>query len=92
MRIKYLYSFIYFILFTTVFRTAKDIQVLDHFEISPMRTEFVDNLGQGAFSKVQKAKLKDGLQYFDLEKTSRSEMTVAIKQLRGKRELLVHIK
>ena len=57
-----------------------------------MRTEFVENLGQGAFSKVQKAKLKDGLEYFDLEKTSRSEMTVAIKKLRGKRELLVHIK
>ena len=79
-------------MFTTFFRTAKDIQVLDHCEISPMRTEFVENLGQGAFSKVQKAKLKDGLEYFDLEKTNRSEMTVAIKQLRGKRELLVHIK
>ncbi|CAH3171312.1 unnamed protein product [Porites evermanni] len=63
-------------------RTAKDIQVLDHCEISPMRTEFIENLGQGAFSKVRKAKLKDGLKYFDLEKTSRSEMTVAIKQLR----------
>ena len=57
-----------------------------------MRTKFIENLGQGAFAKVQKAKLKDGLEYFDLEKTSRSEMTVAIKQLRGKRELLVHIK
>ena len=77
---------------TTLFRTAKDIQVLDYCEISPMRTEFIENLEQGAFSKVRKAKLKDGLKYFDLEKTSRSEMTVAIKQLRGKRELLVHIK
>ena len=57
-----------------------------------MRTEFIEYLGQGAFSKVQKAKLKDGLEYFDLEKASRSEMTVAIKQLRGKRELLAHIK
>ncbi|CAH3183734.1 unnamed protein product [Porites lobata] len=47
-----------------------------------MRTEFVENLGQGAFSKVQKAKLKDGLEYFDLEKSSRSEMTIAIKKLR----------
>ena len=92
MGIKHLYSFIYFILFTTFFRTVKDIQVLDHCEISPMRTKFVENLGQGAFSKVQKAKLKDGLEYFDLEKSSRSEMTVAIKKLRGKRELLVHIK
>ena len=79
-------------MFTTLFRTAKDIQVLDHYEISPMRTEFIEYLGQGAFSKVQKAKLKDGLEYFDLEKASRSEMTVAIKQLRGKRELLAHIK
>ena len=52
----------------------------------------MENLGQGAFSNVQKAKLKDGLEYFDLEKTSRREMTVAIKQLRGKRKLLVHIK
>ena len=92
MGIKHLYSLIYFILFTTCFRTAKDIQVLDHCEISPIRTEFIENLGQGAFGKVQKAKLKDALEYFDLEKTSRSEMTVAIKQLRGKRELLVHIK
>ena len=69
------------------FRTAKDIQVLDGYEIPPVRTEFVEELGQGAFGKVHKAKLRDGLDYFKTEEaqpnSSKMQKIVAVKELHG---------
>ena len=75
------------------FRTAEDIQVLDHCEIPPIRTEFIEPLGQGAFGKVHKAKLKDGLKYFAIEQDlantpKRRQKIVAVKELHG--ECAVH--
>ena len=70
------------------FRTAKDIQVLEGYEIPPVRTEFVEELGQGAFGKVHKAKLTDGLDYFKNEEAQVNKSTkqeiVAVKELHGK--------
>ena len=69
------------------FRTAKDIQVLDGYEIPPVRTEFVEELGQGAFGKVHKAKLRDDLDYFKNEEaqlnSSWKQKIVAVKELHG---------
>ena len=69
------------------FRTAKDIQVLDGYEIPPVRIEFVEELGQGAFGKVHKAKLRDGLDYFKNEEAqvnkSKKQEIVAVKELYG---------
>ena len=73
------------------FRTAKDIQVLDGYEIPPVRTEFVEELGQGAFGKVHKAKLRDGLDYFKNEEaqpnSSKKQKIVAVKELHGEYRL-----
>lgn len=70
-----------------IFRTVKDIEVLDSCEITPVRTEFVEALGQGAFGKVHKAKLKDGLEYFNIEQnrvnTIKKQNIVAVKELFG---------
>lgn len=70
-----------------IFRTVKDIEVLDSCEITPVRTEFVEALGQGAFGKVHKAKLKDGLEYFNIEQnrvnTIKKQTIVAVKELYG---------
>ena len=70
------------------FRTAKDIQVLDHCEIPPFRTEFIEVLGQGSFGKVHKAKLKDGLEYFAVVNVTKRQTIVAVKELHGEFELL----
>ena len=56
-------------------------------------TEFVEELGQGAFGKVHKAKLTDGLDYFKNEeaqvnKSKRKEI-VAVKELHGKWKLVL---
>jgi len=61
---------------------------LDHCEIPPIRTEFVEELGQGAFGKVNKVKLKDGLEYFNKfnqkwVNTTRKQKIVAVKELHG---------
>jgi len=61
---------------------------LDHCEIPPIRTEFVEELGQGAFGKVKKVKLKDGLEYFNKfnqnwVNTTRKQEIVAVKELHG---------
>lgn len=78
-------------LFLVLFRTAKDIEVLGHCEIPPIRTEFVEALGQGAFGKVHKAKLKDGLEYFSVEQdrvnTIKKPKIVAVKELHGECEM-----
>lgn len=74
------------------FRTAKDVQVLEYCQIPPIRTEFVEALGQGAFGQVHKAKLKDGLEYFNVERdlidTTKKEKIVAVKELHGECNLL----
>ena len=60
---------------------------MDASEIPPIRTECIEELGQGAFGKVKKAKLKDGLQYFmneqDWANSNRKEKIVAVKELHG---------
>ena len=65
---------------------------MDHCEIPPIRTKFIDELGQGAFGKVHKAKLKDGMEYFeshqDWVKTERKQKIVAVKELHGEFENL----
>ena len=71
----------------------KDVQVLDPCEIPPIRTEFIEALGQGAFGKVHKAKLKDGLEYFKVEHvwvntTTEKQKIVAVKELYGEFKLL----
>ena len=68
-------------------RTAKDIQVLDGCEIPPMRTEFLELVGEGAFGKVHKATLKDGMAYFEDEREwpsrPRKQKIIAVKELFG---------
>ncbi|XP_068728102.1 uncharacterized protein [Montipora capricornis] len=65
--------------------TAKDIKVLNSCEIPPLRIELLEELGQGAFGKVHKAKLIDGLEYFantpGRSKKNCKVKIVAIKQL-----------
>ena len=69
------------------YRTAKDIQVLDGCEIPPMRTEFLELVGEGAFGKVHKATLKDGMAYFedgrDWPSRPRKQKIIAVKELFG---------
>ncbi|XP_068727472.1 tyrosine-protein kinase receptor torso-like isoform X2 [Montipora capricornis] len=45
--------------------TAKDIKPLNSCEIPPKRIESLEEVGQGAFGKVHKAKLIDGLEFFN---------------------------
>ncbi|XP_068676965.1 tyrosine-protein kinase receptor torso-like [Montipora foliosa] len=45
--------------------TAKDIKPLNSYEIPPERIELLEEVGQGAFGKVHKAKLIDGLEFFN---------------------------
>ncbi|XP_068755364.1 myoblast growth factor receptor egl-15-like isoform X3 [Montipora capricornis] len=45
--------------------TAKDIKPLNSCEIPPERIESLEEVGQGAFGKVHKAKLIDGLEFFN---------------------------
>ena len=47
------------------FRTAKNIKPLNSCEIPPERIESLEEVGQGAFGKVHKAKLIDGLEFFN---------------------------
>ena len=70
------------------FRTAKDIKPLNSCEIPPERIESLEELGQGAFGKVHKAKLIDGLEFFNkntkdwCEKNFKYKI-VAVKELYG---------
>ena len=72
--------------FYLIYRRKK-IQVLDHCETPPIRTEFIELLGQGAFQTIHKAKLKDGLEYFAVEEdwvyASKRQKIVAVKELHG---------
>ena len=78
-----------------LFRTVKDIQALEQCEIHPIRTEFVHELGEGAFGKVHKANLKDGLDFLksneELVGKTRRQKIVAVKELHGECELLINI-
>ena len=60
---------------------------MDGCEIPPIRTEFLELLGEGAFGKVHKATLKDGMAYFenerDLPSRPRKQKIVAVKELLG---------
>ena len=60
---------------------------MDASEIPPIRTEFIEELGQGAFGKVNKSKLTDGLDYFPgrkgLDKSKQKVQFVAVKELHG---------
>ncbi|XP_068676793.1 uncharacterized protein [Montipora foliosa] len=66
--------------------TAKDIKPLNSCEIPPERIELLEEVGQGAFGKVHKAKLIDGLEFFNKNKKDCSEKNfkykiVAVKEL-----------
>ena len=56
-------------------------------EIPPIRTEFLELLGEGAFGKVHKAALKDGMVYFEDERDwasrPRKQKIIAVKELFG---------
>ena len=73
----------------------KDILTLERCEVHPIRTEFVEELGEGAFGKVNKANLKEGLEFFNSKMNfvdkSKKPKIVAIKELHGKYELLSNI-
>ena len=68
------------------FRTITDIQVLKHCEIPPIRTVFVEELGEGAFGRVHKAIHQDGLEFFKCQhdfSRNRRKQFVAVKELHG---------
>ena len=75
-------------LWVVFFRTAKDIKPLNSCEIPPERIELLEEVGQGAFGKVHKAKLIDGLEFFNkntkdcCEKNFKYKI-VAVKELHG---------
>ena len=60
---------------------------MDGCEIPPIRTEFLELVGEGAFGKVHKATLKDGMEYFEDERDwpsrFRKQKIVAVKELFG---------
>ncbi|XP_068703102.1 tyrosine-protein kinase receptor torso-like [Montipora foliosa] len=66
--------------------TAKDIKPLNSCEIPPERIESLEEVGQGAFGKVHKAKLIDGLEFFNKNTKDGCEKNfkykiVAVKEL-----------
>lgn len=68
--------------------------MLEHCEIHPTRTEFVARLGEGAFGKVHKAKLKDGVDFFTntecLVSGNGQQKIVAVKELHGEHKKNAH--
>ena len=69
--------------------------MLEQCEIHPIRTEFVEELGEGAFGRVHKATLKDGLNFFksnqDFVGKARRQKIVAVKELLGECEQFIMI-
>lgn len=67
-------------------RTLEDIEALESCEIPPIRTTFVEDLGEGAFGRVHKAILTNGLELFTGQQgcsKRRKEQYVAVKELHG---------
>ena len=60
---------------------------MDGCEIPPIRTEFLELLGEGAFGKVHKATLIGGMSYFEDERDwpsgPRKQKIIAVKELFG---------
>ena len=60
---------------------------MDGCEIPPIRTEFLELVGEGAFDKVHKATLKDGMEYFEDDRDWPSrpskQKIIAVKELFG---------
>ena len=60
---------------------------MDCCEIPPIRTEFLELVGEGAFGKVHKATLKDGMAYFEDQRDwpswPRKQKIIAVKELFG---------
>ena len=60
---------------------------MDGCEIPPIRTEFLELVGEGTFGKVHKATLKDGMAYFeddrDWPSRPRKQKIIAVKELFG---------
>ena len=70
------------------FRTAKDIKPLNSCEIPLERIQLLEEVGQGAFGKVHKAKLIDELEFFNKNNKDCCEKNfkykiVAVKELHG---------
>ncbi|CAH3112865.1 unnamed protein product, partial [Porites lobata] len=65
-------------------RTVNDVKVLEICEVPPIRTSFIEELGEGAFGKVHKALHQDALDFFkcqlDSSRTKR-KLFVAVKEL-----------
>ena len=62
-------------------------------EIPPVRIKLMEELGQGAFGKVHKAKLMDGLEFFPHtpDSTKKNTNIVAVKQLHGECEIFTRL-
>lgn len=60
---------------------------MERCEIHPLRTEFIEELGEGAFGKVHKATLKDGFEFFKSNAgfagKTKQQKTIAVKELHG---------
>lgn len=72
-------------------KNCQRLQVLEQSEIHPIRIEFLEALGEGAFGKVHKARLKDSLDLFANDEKffgrKKQSKTVAVKELHGMMEL-----
>ena len=67
-------------------RTVNDVKVLEICEVPPIRTSFIEELGEGAFGKVHKALHQDALEFFKCQHVSsrnRRKQIVAVKELHG---------
>lgn len=67
-------------------RTVNDVKVLEICEVPPIRTSFIEELGEGAFGKVHKALHQDALEFFKCQHDSsrkKRKLFVAVKELHG---------
>ncbi|XP_073254411.1 uncharacterized protein [Porites lutea] len=65
-------------------RTVNDVKVLEICEVPPIRTSFIEELGEGAFGKVHKALHQDALEFFKCQHDSsrkKRKQFVAVKEL-----------